>query len=764
MTAELQVRAGVIGGLAERAVQQALRSVCLGSVDGFYLDHADVVAHGASVTAVGGVGELRVPVDVYVVRRDEVLAGGLPTGATAPAGRVTIVFEIAPGSPASTQFGMRAVDVDLGTLAGAAGPAAGLIRTALTEGLGAPVAFDLRPLAAALKLHEPSATSVEAVGGALAFRLDPTAPPVDRVAEAYEWTMFVDAATLAESLERMARDKVQDVSMVTSFDVQAHWRPAGSTPHVDLDYRGKADAPDPLAGDFDGTIYVDFSVSPTPAQRLRTRIDRSFHVDPGPLVPAFLVEQFEDLIVPAVFSPDKWGGVPAGGTAFYLEDRLPDVHVSETRFEYASATAWPDGMVIGGPVRPGPEPSRAVLELRRSADEQVGFSVPHFEVWASDHGCKMGWGGYEPPLDDLRYSAGIGLEGLGHYCGFEIVSGGEELAAYVVHDPWAPESQSLGIKVPYQVAQSMHEPVRMIVTTSRGVRLVDFGAIDHAAEPAGAYIDDCLYVDAYTLYWIELPVDPITGQPLPPPPPPWPPPDWDLRTRDVLISKPGNEWATWLEGVDGLRIEVLDVTGLDPGELLHLRTVDHAVDVTANASGRALVPVITARRDRLAPARLIRTSRRSLDGLVTSRTVVFRREASFAAGQRNLLVGAAERHAVVATDFGDRVETFQVEVGNGWSRLDKMEARAISDVTWQVDVPGVQEVVPIPGFPDEAIAVAVLEDGSALLVERDGDGTRVAGSFVGPIGRLDVAGDWGLSTGETNAILYRTTKTRSAPP
>lgn len=765
MGVELQVRAAIMCALVEHEIQLVLRSSCFDSGGQVFLDHADVVAGGATVTSAAGSGEIRVPVDVYLVTRDDVLAGPVPAGATAPAGRVVVVLSLASAGAGSPDVSMSCTDVDLGGLGAAAGAAGAAVRSALVNAVGSPLTFSLSQLTELLKVSPPAATTVEVVGDVVAIRVDPGAAPAVRLAADHQWGMFVDAATVERMVWATAMERIRLPGTITSLEMWAHWRPAGATPHVDVDYAGKAAVPDPLSGDFDGAMSCDLSVVPTPAQQLRTTVHWSFHLDLGALVPAGVESLVEDAIA-SLFDPTTWGGTPVRGTAFYLDSRLPDLQIGhrieglDTRLTYTSTVASPEGMTIGGPVRLAPEPSRGTLQISTSQREP-GFSPPHFEVWASELGCTWGWGGYVPDVADMRSSAGVGLESVGHFCGFEVVSGGADLAGYVVHDAFSPESQTLGMRLPLDVSAGVSEPVRLIVITSRGVRLVDFGKPDPDAEPTGAYIDDCLYVDAYTLYWIELPVDPITGKPLPPPPPPWPPPDWNQGYRDALTSPyEVVDWEDYVEGLTGLRAELVEITGLDPGELIQCRAIEHGVDITADIDGRAVVPLLRAYRDRLEPAKLVRASRKSLDGLVTSRIALFTREAGFPAGQQNQLATRAGQ-AVVTTRQADRTEAYELDHGRAWSRLDSPPVAAETSIEqpgspWRTDLAGVESIMQIPGFADADVAIATMTDGTTLVLDRSADGTtRVAGTFTGPIGRLDVTRDWAMATGRNTTVVYR---------
>ncbi|MGH3383896.1 MAG: hypothetical protein ACRDO1_04905 [Nocardioidaceae bacterium] len=758
MGIELQIRSVSLGDVIGRSVQQVLRTGCFESGGTVYVDHADV-AGPVEFAPTDGTVQARVPVDVYLVAREAVLAApnGVPDGAIARAGRVAIVLELAvKGSTISLQC----IDVELADLAAVAGAAAPMISQAIVASVGSPLSTDLAQQLSLLGLPDPATSTVELTGRVVLVRFDPQGAGVDRVPPGYDWGLFLDEGAVVQ----LARELVdfQVPAMVTSLDMTPHWRPVGERPHVDVDYVGKANVPDPASGDFDGTFFCDLAVSPSPAQRLRTNVIWSFHLDPGPFAPAFLTEIVEDLLA-SMFNPTMFGGSPAGDHAFVIESRLPDIALAGARFEYGGVVASPEGMTIGGQLRVMLDPSSSVL-----ATSVTPFTVPHFEVWASDHGCAFGWGGYTPSTDEMKISAAVGLEGVGHFCGYEVVPADDTIASYIRHNPVSVESQTLGVEVPLSAASSIVDPVQLIVRTSRGVRFIDFGVptvqVDDGGtvvDAVGAYIDDCLYVDMWTLYWIELPVDPITGRPLPPPDEPWPPPDWEEITPNWLTD-PAEviDWDAYIEGLGALNVQVVNVTGLEPGELLQLRTFDRALDVTADSGGRALIPVVRSYRDRLEPAKLVRASRQSFEGLVSTRTAIFHREARLPAGYAAELVSTGDDAATVVTNYEDRVDAYRIESRGAWTRVAAGDLKAVRKGSpAAVELPGMASITRIPGFADEPLAIATMDDGQRLLLDLANDGApRVAGTFIGPVGELDVADNWALATGPDRLIVYRVTR------
>ena len=71
-------------------------------------------------------------------------------------------------------------------------------------------------------------------------------------------------------------------------------------------------------------------------------------------------------------------------------------------------------------------------------------------------------------------------------------------------------------------------------------------------------------------------------------------------------------------------------------------------------------------------------------------------------------------------------------------------------------LPGVTALLPVPGFENASIAIALMKDGAALVMDLVNKRCpRVAGAFNGPIGAVQTAGNWAItSTGRVTAI-YR---------
>jgi hypothetical protein len=76
-----------------------------------------------------------------------------------------------------------------------------------------------------------------------------------------------------------------------------------------------------------------------------------------------------------------------------------------------------------------------------------------------------------------------------------------------------------------------------------------------------------------------------------------------------------------------------------------------------------------------------------------------------------------------------------------------------------IDLPGILSLVPVPGFAEAPNALATMADGSMLVLDLgEGSTARVAGTFTGPIGALEVSGVWAFAAGLDRVSIHRVTR------
>jgi hypothetical protein len=794
MSIELQIQSSILGAITARAVQARLRTTCFAPIALVYVDHADVAATPVELIATNAAVRLRVPLDVFIAGRDDVLAAPnrVPAGAKVPAALVVVDLEM---TVTGAIVSLQCVDADLGPLGGLLGAAAPAANAAIINAVGSPMKSDLGPALRQLGMPAPSSSKVELIAGIVAIRFEPAGEAVAHLFPGQEWGIFLDGV----SVEKLAESKVPKGlrSHISSLALAGHWRPVGTTPHVDIDYAGKApQVPDPFSGDIDGTLSCDFSLTFT--KSLRTTVNWSLHINLGDFVPGFIDNIVEDA-VEDFMDPTAFGGTSIGDHAFTIDSPLPDASFGGAQFGYDSALASPAGMTIGGLVRLPIDPGKDTLQP--SVHE---FGLPYYLEF-----CRIlaktgsGMPHKAVPLSEVSTFGSVWLENLGAFCDYEILSPGDWIQPYVKLPTDTPE---IRIAIPSLAALGVMEPVRFIVRTARGVRLIDLGIPPPAVTDADGnvtnalpdYIDNCLYIDVeHGIKWGKA------GGLL------------DQSVVNPPLEHP--DWRTYLGRHRGVDVQLITLSALEPGELIQFRSRDHVVQVTADRNGRALVPVLMPVANRQEPASLIRVNRRSIAGHVTVRTAIFMYQISLPTGKQHRLASSVHGGAVLTTEFKNHIDVHEIgslgapilskretsrihESVGGMAHADASQLRPSTmtkDMVLQkgaldtqplasgeetalnpqplpprepgtlshhpplarINLLGTKSVVAVPGFAEAPIALATMADGSMLILDLSDDrATRVAGTFVGPVGDLDVAGDWAVAASSKRLSIYRVTR------
>ena len=744
MAVELQIDSRALSDITTRALQDRLNTTCLPTFGEAYVDHANVVFGPLAQSANAGAVRLHVPVDLFIVLRSAVLAApnGVPAGATSPAGRVTLHLEL---RATGTAVSLKCVDVDLGSLAPVGGPAA---KAALIAAVGSPLSMDLSAAFTSIGLPAPAASRVEIAGSTIAIRFDPVGGPVSHLFPGLEWGLFLDGP----AVERLAVSKVPADfrARLTGLQLNAFWRPAGSTPHVDVDYSGKVPVPDPFTCRASGTFGCDFGLTPGQAYRLRTTVHWSLDLDLGAFVPGFIEDVAEDIVAASV-DPAKFGGVPIGDHAFALDSNLPAIKLGGSELRYTGVLASPAGMTIGGPVKLPLMPSLDTVKLSTTA-----FGIPSRVQFCSQ--TSSGMPSKRLTINDVTTNGRVFLEDAGNFCSFEAISPGAWINAYIFGPApgTAGNTHDFYVKVPGGVAGSITTPARLIVKTARGVRLADLGVppaivVDANGQVTNArdtFIDDCLYID----------------------------PDYGLKWGhdDLVIPLEHPDWSELV--TSGLDVQLITLNGLERGELVQFRSARHQIDVTADQNGRAMVPVLLPVTSNGASAQLTRTSRGSIAGGVDVQSAIFEARASLASAPGTSFSSGAGDTARVTSRFSDRIETREIgTLGvtllenhslNRAAPADAMQAVPTREKAGGPEpdlcegLPGVTALFRVPGFEEAPIAIAVMEDGGALVMDLvNRRCPRVAGTFNGPIGAIQMAGNWALACAGRVTSIYRVSRT-----
>lgn len=748
MTVEVHIARPVLGTFLERALQQQLRAACLPGFGGFWVDHLDVVPGTAQFSPGPGGVDVKVRVDAFIAADAAVLAtpNATPPTITVP-GTLTLRM-----TTAGTVASLQVVDADL---VGNPFPGLDPLRTALVQRLRTPILLDLTQSLGALRLLEFERSAVELTSETVAVRFDPVDAVRNRLAPGHEWGIHLDKP----ALEKFANGSTPDLSRlprVTSVRSAARWNPEGSRPGIDLEFSGKAAVPDPLAADFEGAVRLRLGLAPTIAPVLQVDLDFDIHFDLGVAVPSVIDDLVSEIVAgfaAALIDPARFGGVRTGPKSFRRDVMLPTLELGPrvegiaTRLLWKTLVATPEGLFLGGPVSLLSDPGRDALGFGVKA-----FGVPRGTVLASERGCVFGWQG-DPPRD-LWVTGSVSLGG-GTLCGFALLTPHEDLSPYVEVEDWSAESHTVRLRLPLAVSRAVVTPVRMLVRSSRGVRLANLGRPKPEDEAEITYIDDCLYADAQWIalqayeewhnLWDMFPeLRPYLG-----PRPDYPFPDNPLDDPDPEVDVPG------------LYVKVIEVDDWEAGELVRVRTATATVDVTVDQAGRVMIPAVVVGTVRAQPVGLERVTRQGTTG-ARSRTAVFIRQLSMQGGTvGNSLVVDAAGTTTVRAEFEDGTDVFEiaadaVPVQVGARSQDPTPARAGAESPLHVDVPGLVETLAVPGFEDAPVAIAVLEDGTQLVLNRAADGsTRVAGTYSGSFPRVQVDGDWAVTTARGRFTILR---------
>jgi hypothetical protein len=749
MSIELQIRSSALGNTTAHAVEARLRTTCFAPIGPGYIDHADVATAPVEIFAANGTVRLRVPMDVFAVQRADVLAtpNATPTGATTTGRTVVLLLEM---SMTATVLSVTCIDANLDALAPMLGGDASAGKATIIAGIGSALTLDLGPALQQLGMPSPNSSRIELIDGVVAIRFEPAGPAATHLFPGQDWGMFLDGA----ATEHLAKSKVPKAmsEKLSSLVLNARWQPAGTVPHVDIDYSGKAQAPDPFKGDVDGTFACDFALTSPVSRTLRTTVHWSLHLDMGDFAPAFIEKAVRTMIeVSIFFSVLKTGGVPVGDHTFALDSHLREVAPRGARFDCASMLASPAGMTIGGPVR-WPVPSSRELVKPNVTNFGLPSRLEFCSILAKTGSGDPHW---SATLDELRTNGRVYLEDGGTLCDVEIVSPGDWLKPYIIAPGigGAVESDEIQVVIPSTVALGITAPVRLLVRTSRGVRLVDLGVPPAAIVDADgnvtnavlSYIDDCLYFrpdDPFRIRWGDA--------------------------RELVVNPV--DWLDYADALHGLDVQLVRFFRLEPGEILQFRSRDHQIDVTANSNGEAVVPVLLPLADQAGSATLTRVNRRSMERHFSVDSIIFLRQASLPAGLRSSLIAGIGGTARVTTAFDDRLAIHEIDrsgalisvgheqisaANHQLPQLQQLSSRSKDRCT---GLSGVIAVHPVPGFADASVAIATMDDGSRLVLDFNGDEARVAGTFAGPIGGMDLSDDWGLLAGSDRATIYRVTR------
>ncbi|PTR44725.1 hypothetical protein C8K38_103222 [Rhodococcus sp. OK611] len=752
MAVEVQLSLPSFKQAIANMVQDRLYYACFPAQAGVFVDHVDVSGLPEVLPGDGGTIIVRLAIDVYLVNEQELEAfknqDQLPPDAAAPRGRLSVDYRI---SISGTEL---SIILDDGPHSVPPNPVFDALLNSMRGNLPAipPVPFDgiLTSLGAPL----PTVSGVELLPEILTIRFDPSGPAVPHLFPGQEWGVYIDGPGV-ESLI-LSRLPGRGVPGLTRTP---RWTPMGNLPRVTVNVRLKPDLPDGLSAEGNGVASANLTVVATQPAALRVTINWSPPVvDLGPAVPGFLDNAVERIVrefLDKTFDPGRFGGTKIDARSFFIDIGLPTVALAGAMLEYRSLVSDQSGMTLGGRVR------QMHVESGTLRIDVTPFGRP------TVHGTCRHDG--EPPkrldVTQVRCLAGVSISSYGAFCGVTLLTAGPA-DRYLDSPANGDRSETItgvSFDLPGLVAIGVTDDVEFIIRTSRGVRYINLGHPVIEFDEKGNVI--------FTPQWVW---DCLTLTPE------------DQSAIDFAKGKGGSadslkkppfedpNWASMLAGGRGFGVQLISLNRLQPGELLRYRSISHDISVSADSNGNAVVPIFYSFTEDSRSMRLERINRQSLDGRFNTRARSFVRHARLDEGTENNIEEGIDGGVTLTRVFGREVrrEEFTsdgiriiVDVSSDDENLSvggeevalnpqPLPPKEMADIASRL--PGVLEVIPIPGFEDEPLAVARMADDSAVLLELDssGDG-RVAGSFSGPIGKVATAGSWGLATAANRAFVFK---------
>lgn len=754
MSIEVQLRDSALTLAVSDAVQQQLFYACLPSFDGNYVDHVDVSRSRAAELVPGADGTLRLRtwLDVYIVTGQQlsVSTNAVPQGATTPAGQLVATYVV---SLSGEQMPIVLDDLD----SDPPNPLLAPVLSAVKAAMPVIPPVDFGPVFTTLELAAPQTARIDLANGVVALRFDAVGPVTNHLLAGQDWALFVGG----DDVEEFVGDRLAGF-VVPHLTLTPHWTPAGGLPRVTVGWRYKPDLPDPFTATGTGDIGTGLAlVSPGPAATLRLTANWTLHLDLGSAVPGFVDNEVEKVVrgyIADAFDPAEIGATRIDDRSFFIDVQLPPLAIAGAGLRYTSLAGDAAGMTLGGTVR------------RIGVDyDTLSFSLAPFgrPTWFGT--CRANSNiPKKLKLKDVSCWAWVDFSSYGTFCRVRYI-GPSTALPYL--DPPATgsrtkEVESVSFEIPATQARFVTKDVTILLQTSRGVRRINFGHPIVEVDGDGNVVFDVVYIDNFFHLTPEQThvIDWLTGKGSGSPEELKPPPKEDPN------------WSTLLAAGRGLEVQLVTLSGLEPGELIRHRSPTHSIDVTADADGRAQVPVFLSLDDHGSRLSLERVNRQSLAGKFQIKAAsFFRRAAVQGGGEEQVDLGhdggitltraldkGTYRESITAEGirlpigFVDRKTSAAVRPGS----LTALQPQPLPPKTDGVGgLKGVAEVLPIPGFEREPVSVARMDDGSAVLLSVDAAGrTRVAGRFSGPIGHLVADAGWGLARSTDRTYVFKVSR------
>ena len=494
-------------------IQAQLQSLCLPGGPNVFVDRIDVILDGATFTPVFGAGNALVvalPVDVFFVSMQDLLAfpNQDPPNLPMPSDRIIVKVNL---TATGTTLSATAEPPDLNatrlppplreTLAEML---AQVINTGLSNN-----AFDAAPMLARYGLPVPTSVRISMTPAAILIEYDPTGPTITRTGAGQEWGMFIDAApALAFGLSKLP-SALRSGLVSTS----AAWAPIGTMPHIlakttlsvkamtfnlPLDIRMTVvpGAPALLRVDFSWDIEVDaVSVGGVPLSVL-------LHLAGLPGVGALLSETFAEALELGLDGiaelADEFleqalaaqGVQRTGDRSYRIDTPLPPLSMFGVELRVQSLLAIASGMTLGGLVMVDTLP-RTALTMGT-----LPFAAPFFPTT-----CRKDGPNPKVKKSQVRYLAGAHLHDAVRFCSAQLLDPIHPAAELIEPSLTATDATTdvFGFDLSVDEANTLTADTRLLVRTSRGTRMANFGKpIPAIVDPEGnvenyaGHVDDCL--------------------------------------------------------------------------------------------------------------------------------------------------------------------------------------------------------------------------------------------------------------------------------
>jgi hypothetical protein len=648
--------------------------------------------------------------------------------------------------------------------------------------------FDLAPMIDGFGLPPPTVARVVLTPATLVVEYDPLGPSGNRLGVGQSWGFFLDVQPLLD----FALDKLPPEVRSGLVSTSAQWSPDGTVPRIVA--QAKLDL-----GLFQIKLPLDIRLSLLPGAPAQLRVDLTWDVEvdaltvmgiplawliklaglPG-MAAALASEGFAEVIElgldgAAALADDKIaaafaqaGAERTGPRSYARLQALPPLQLLGVELRTESLIASGAGMTIGGPVL-----------VQAVSREPMSLSTTRFGRPFFASNCRQ-TGGVRPTVraEQVRYFASANFYEMGRFCSARLVPMNATAARLMEPslDGATAATEAFGFDLDLQEANLITTDVRMLVRTSRGTRLVDFGKPTPAVVDANGnvsnvigHIWNCLTYSTEDKHALIFGNDPL-----------------HLTREDVLppLEDPG--WTRLLREAWGLDVHLVEVSGLEPGEMVVYESATHRVQVTADREGRAVLPGFSPLGADVKPARLLRLNQgpltqrevRLLAGTALQGGAMLRppaegevmvdggglqRRAAWGEALRSMHIGPAFMGALRAQDPGVLAGLNPQPLPPGPPpELGALNPQPLppepppheNPLVQATGLKGVRAVLAVPGASPDQMVIAMMQDGRKVVLDGHAGRPRVTGTVDGPLGRTLFKGGFAVAQAGGHLRLF----------